>query len=44
MCRPITTRHTVNGVARTSPTGPHIQVQNTAATMSAIDDTPVLDP
>jgi hypothetical protein len=40
----MTTRQTVSGVASTSPTGPQSQVQNTAATISAMDETPVLEP
>ena len=40
---PMTTRQTVSGVERMSPTGPHSHVQNTAATMSAIGVTPVLE-
>jgi hypothetical protein len=44
MCRPMTTRQTVIGVASTRPTGPQSQVQPTAAKMSAIGDTPVLAP
>src|SRR5687767_7065174 len=41
---PSTTRHTVSGVASSSPTGPHRNVQNTADTMTAIVDMPVLEP
>ena len=43
-CRPITTRHTVSGVARMRPGGPQIQVQKTAATINAMEETPVLEP
>jgi hypothetical protein len=39
-----TTKHTVSGVAKTSPTGPHSQVQNAAMTSTAISDTPALSP
>src|SRR5688572_2638247 len=41
---PSTTRHTVSGVASSSPTGPHRNVQNTADTSTAIVDIPVLEP
>src|SRR5678810_38618 len=41
---PITARHTVSGVDRNKPIGPHSQLQNTAATITANDDTPVLEP
>src|SRR5687767_8486411 len=43
-CLPMTRRQTVNGVARSNPTGPHSQVQNTAATRTATGDTPVFLP
>ncbi len=38
---PITTRHTVRGVAMIRPIGPQSQVQNIADTMTARGDTPV---
>ena len=41
MYLPMTTRHTVSGMARNSPTVPHSHVQNAAATSSAIGETPV---
>ena len=44
MCLLRTIRHTVNGVARSSPTGPQSHVQNTTATSSATCDTPALCP
>ena len=37
-----TTRSTVKGVERTSPIGPHSQVQKAAPTRSASADTPAL--
>ena len=43
-CRPSTTRQTVSGVTSSSPIGPHSQVQNTAAAMTARGESPVLDP
>ena len=39
---PMTTRHTVSGVERTSPSGPQTQVQKIAATSRATGVTPVL--
>jgi len=39
--RPITTRQSVIGVERMRPIGPHIQVQNTAATITATGERPV---
>ena len=42
--RPSTTRQTVSGVDRSSPTGPHSVVQTTAATRTAIGESPVLEP
>ena len=39
----MTTRQTVSGVERMSPTGPHSHVQKTAATISAMGVTPVLE-
>jgi hypothetical protein len=41
MYLPITTRHTVIGMASSKPIGPHSHVQNAAATSNAIGDTPV---
>ena len=43
-CRPSTTRQTVSGVDRSSPTGPQSQVQKIAAARIAIDERPVLAP
>src|SRR5687768_18323206 len=43
-CLPTTNRHTVNGVASNSPTGPHSHSQKTAATRIATGDTPVFLP
>ena len=40
----MTTRQTVSGVASTRPTGPQSHVQKTAAMISAIGETPVLEP
>src|ERR1041384_3002675 len=42
--RPSTATHTVSGVDSSSPTGPHTQIQNSAETSSANDDTPVRRP
>src|SRR3954454_945904 len=41
---PMTTTHTVIGVERSNPTGPHSQVQNAAANSTASVVNPVLDP
>src|SRR5690349_14175286 len=41
---PSTTSTTVSGVASSSPTGPHRNVQNTAETRMATVDIPVLEP
>ena len=43
-CRPSTTRQTVSGVDRSSPTGPQSQVQKIAATMMASGERPVREP
>ena len=43
-CLPSTTRHTVSGVASSSPTGPQRNVQNTADTRIATVEMPVLVP
>src|SRR6186713_2214510 len=43
-CRPSTTRHTVNGVASTSPIGPHSAVQKVAETTTATGERPVVRP
>ena len=40
----MTARHTVKGVARISPAGPHSAVHTTADTMMASGDKPVLAP
>src|SRR5207245_9217567 len=37
-----TTSHTVSGIARASPIGPHSHVQNATEIRSAIDETPAL--
>ena len=37
-----TTRHTVSGVASSSPIGPHTQAQKAMATSSPTSDTPAL--
>ena len=42
--RPSTAIHTVSGVDSSSPTGPHTQIQNSAETSSANDETPVRRP
>src|ERR1700743_1913110 len=42
--RPRTTRQTVNGVASTSPIGPHKAVQKVADTTTATGESPVLRP
>ena len=39
--RPSTAIHTVSGVESSRPTGPQTQIQNSAETSSANDDTPV---
>src|SRR5690348_9350090 len=41
---PITTSNTVSGVESSRPIGPHSHVQKTAATSTAIGETPVLEP
>jgi hypothetical protein len=43
-CRPSTTMQTVRGVASSNPTGPQRVVQNTAATVIASGERPVLEP
>jgi hypothetical protein len=40
----MTTRMTVNGIDSSRPTAPHIHVQNTADTSTAMGDRPVLEP
>src|SRR3954470_188586 len=42
--RPSTAKHTVNGVESSRPTGPQTQIQNSAETSSANEDTPVRRP
>src|ERR1044072_7381424 len=42
--RPSTAIHTVSGVESSRPTGPQTQIQNSADTSNANDDTPVRRP